>query len=89
MKDALETTDEITKLIKCSPHREAFFQSLKEKLPAGCAGIKVLSPMRWIVKADALLSITNNFKTLKHTWEEVVEVEDDIETSARICFSPQ
>ena len=30
MKEALDTTREITKLIKCSPRREAVFQSLKD-----------------------------------------------------------
>lgn len=47
MCDALETTHEITKLIKYSPQREAIFQKLKESLPSESpstsAGIRVLS----------------------------------------------
>ena len=47
MRDALETTHEITKLIKYSPRREAIFQKVKESLPLespNCsAGIRVFS----------------------------------------------
>ena len=34
MCDTLETTHEITKLIKYSPQREAIFQKVKERLPS-------------------------------------------------------
>lgn len=61
MKDALDTTYEITKLIKYSPRREGIFQTLKETLPVGSTpGIRVLCPARWTVRADSLLSITRN-----------------------------
>ena len=43
MKDALDTTWEITRLIKYSPCRDAIFQHLKETLPTGSTlGIRVL-----------------------------------------------
>ena len=47
MKDALDTTREITKLIKYSPERDGIFQKLKETLLVGStSGIKVLSALQ-------------------------------------------
>ena len=45
MRDALDTTHEIIKLIKNSPHREGIFKRLKENLPGMYStGIRVLCP---------------------------------------------
>ncbi len=75
MKDALETTHEITKLIKYSPRREAIFKAHKEDLPdKSSQGIRVLCPTRWTVRADTLKSILVNFGTLQDTWEDAVVV---------------
>ena len=85
MKDALDTTHEITKLIKYSPHREAIFKGLKEDIPGESnPDIRVLCPTRWTVKANALASIMSNFETLKLTWEKAVNVLRDTETKSRI-----
>ena len=84
MKDALETTHEITKLIKFSPRREAIFQVVKQDMPGTSSGIRVLCPTRWTVKADALASIMSNFEALQITWEEAVDVVSDTEVKARI-----
>ena len=84
MKDALETTDEITKLIKYSPRREGIFQRIKNLSATNCPGIRVLCPTRWTVRAGALASISNNYECLQKTWEESLEVVKDTETKARI-----
>ena len=56
MKDALDTSYEITKLIKYSPRRERISQTLMENLPAGTTpGTRILCPTRWTVRADSLL----------------------------------
>ena len=69
MCDALETTHEITKLIKYSPRREAIFQKVKERLPSESpstgAGICVLCPTRWTVRAVSLKSVIDNFDVPK------------------------
>lgn len=61
MKDALDTTHEITKLIKFSPRRDAIFHVLKAENDKASnshtAGIRVLCRTRWTVRADSLLSI--------------------------------
>ena len=86
MQDALDTTHEITKLIKNSPRREGIFKRMKENLPGMCStGIRVLCPTRWTVRADALTSVLQNFEASQETWEEAVEVVCDTEMKARIC----
>ncbi len=78
LKDALETTYEITKLIKFSPRREAIFLGVKQDTPGTpLAGIRLLCPTRWTVRADALASVTSNFQVLQQTWEESIEVVSD------------
>ena len=84
MKDSLEITQEITKLIKHSPRRDVIFQRLKETLPVGSTpGIRVLCRTRWTVHAESVNSITTNYKTLEKTWEEALQVTQDTETKAR------
>ena len=67
LKNALETTHEITKHIKYSPRREAIFRTMKEDLSPLSSGIQVLCPTRWTVRAEALTSIMNNFEALQRT----------------------
>ena len=75
MKDALDTTHEITKLIKYSPRREGIFRSLKDTLPSSSTpGVRVLCPTRWTVRADSLLSIVTNYEALQSTWDEAVTI---------------
>ena len=49
MRDALDTTHEITKLIKKSPAHDAMFQELKVQCESvsSSPGIRVLCPTRW------------------------------------------
>lgn len=84
MKDALETTHEITKLIKYSPRREGIFQRMKSLSASNSPGIRVLCSTRWTVRAEALASITSNYDCLQKTWEECLDVVKDTETKARI-----
>ena len=88
MRDALDMTHEITKLIKYSPRWKAIFRDLKQgsEMSAGShsPGIRVLCPMRWTVRADSLASIVNNYDLLQCTWEEAIEVARDTEMKARI-----
>ncbi len=84
VKDALNLTQEIAKLIKYSSRREGIFKSIKEARLDDTSGIRVLCPTRWTVRADALASITNNFKALMLTWEETAKVVKDTDTKCRI-----
>ena len=88
IKNALATTHEITILIKFSPRREDIFRNLKKYHDSihDChsAGIRLLCPTRWTVRADALASIISNFEVLLQTWEEAIDAVNDTETKARI-----
>ena len=85
MKDALDTTYEITKLIKYSPRRDYILHKLKEDMPSSSTpGIRILCPIRWTVKANSLASIIGNYEGLQCTWEETVLVTEYTESKARI-----
>lgn len=85
MRDALDTTREITKLIKYSPRRDGIFQKLKESHATNSTpGIRVLCPTRWTVRADSLASIINNYEVLESTWVAALQVSTDTEAKARI-----
>lgn len=88
IKNALETTHEITKLIKYSPRREGIFKEIKSTSSATgdnhSPGVRVLCPTRWTVRADSLASIIYNYAALQHTWEEAMDVARDTESKARI-----
>ena len=59
----MDTTHEITKLVKKSPARDAMFKKLKVQCESvsSSPGIRVLCPTRWTVRANALQSIVNNY----------------------------
>ena len=82
MKEALETTHEITKLIKFSPHRDNVFRKIKEDMAPGSPGVRILSPTRWTVRADSLASVIDNYDVLLLTWEEAFS--KDTESKSRI-----
>ena len=73
MQEALDITREITELVKLSPRRGSVFQRLKDEIASQDAGIRLLCPTRWTVKAEALESIVDNFEVLPNLWEESLE----------------
>ena len=50
LKDALDTTSEISKLLKLTPKREALFKKSKEDLALEFPGFRTLCPTRWTVR---------------------------------------
>lgn len=48
MKDALDTSYEVIKLVKKSPRRDAALQKIKEQLSEDTMGIRVLCPTRYV-----------------------------------------
>ena len=84
MEDTLDTTYEITKLIKKSPKREVLFRKFKDEVKPGSTGIRTLCPTRWTVKAEAFTSISENYQALQQTWEEAKRATKDTEMRARI-----
>ena len=86
LRNALDVTKEITKLIKESPRREAIFKKLKDAqdLTKASPGIRILCPTRWTVKADAFDSILQNYSVLQDVWEESLEYVKDLDMRGRI-----
>ena len=84
MKDALDTSYELIKLVKKSPRRDAILQKLKEQMPNDSPGIRVLCPTRWTVRAQALHSILANYEVLQSLWDESLEIVKDTEMRSRI-----
>ena len=84
MKSTLDTTHEITKLVKYSPRRESLFNVIKDEIAPGNIGIRTLCPTRWTVKADTMKSIVNNYSVLQELWEQAISIVHDTETIARI-----
>ena len=53
LKDALDTTSEVSRLIKFSPKRDTLLEKLKDSLAPDTPGFRVLCPTRWTVRAAA------------------------------------
>ena len=84
MKNALDTTFEITKLIKKSPKRDIAFNRIKSAMASDSPGIAVLCPTRWTVRADALESILKNYNALQALWVESIDSAKVTDMKARI-----
>ena len=63
LEDTLDTTLEISKLLKYLPKREALFKTLKQKLAPGTPGFRTLCPTSWTVR-PACPSVTDMLKVL-------------------------
>lgn len=84
LRDTLDTTFEISKLIKFSPRRDAIFERLKAEISPGTPGFRTLCPTRWTVRASSLESVLKNYTVLQALWEESIEIVTDSETRARL-----
>ena len=84
MRDVLDTSYAIVKLIKKSPRRDAMLKNLRQQLPETTPGIRVLCPTRWTVRAKSLQSIIDNFNVLQELWDESLDVVKETEMRATI-----
>ena len=84
MRDALDTSYELIKLVKKSPRHDATLHKLKEQMPDHSPGIRVLCPTRWTVRVQALQSILANYEMLQLLWEESLDFVKDTEMRSRI-----
>ena len=84
MKDCLDTSWELVKLIKFSPKREAMLRELKEQTGSDAPGVRTLCPTRWTVRAGSLASIVANYDNIQLLWETAVCATSDTEMKARI-----
>lgn len=83
LKDALEITFEVSKLVKYSPKRDVLFENLKSKLAPDTPGFRVLCLTRWTVRAISLQSVLDNYSVLQELWEESKDKASDLSVKAR------
>ena len=84
MSDTLNTTSEISKLLKFSPRRDVAFEKLKSELAPNVPGFRTLCPTRWTVKGESLQSVVDNYAVFQDLWEEVKSITADSDARARI-----
>ena len=80
MQNALDTTRQITQLVKGSTKRDTVFRHIKENLTPDAPGIRVLCPTRWTVRAEAFQSVLLNMESLTQLCEETIETLKDSKT---------
>ena len=85
VKDVLNTTFEISKLLKYSAKRNAAFKKIKDEISPTEPGFRTLYPTRWTVKADSLGSVISNYSVLQASLDTFTDMASwDMEMSARI-----
>ena len=65
LKDALDTTSKISKLLKFSPKREALFKKFKEDFAPEFPGFRTLCPTKWTVRGGSLQGVIDNWNVLQ------------------------
>ena len=85
VKDALETTHEITRHIKYSPKRNAKLKQIRKSSEGQLqCWIWLLCPTRWTTRADATTSVISNYSVLHEWWDWSLDNCTVIEMKARI-----
>ena len=72
-RDAMDITNEVSKVVKFLPKRNAIFDKLKEELSPDTPGFRVLCPTHWTVRAKSLQSLQDNCSVLQKLWEFVLD----------------
>ena len=65
VKDALDSTFELSKLLKYSVKRKGTFKTIKEQIVPSDPGFQTLCPTRWTLRADSLASVVANYPVLQ------------------------
>ena len=73
-----------SKLVKFSPRKGQLFDEMKDDIAPGTAGVRVLSPTRWTVRAGSMLSFIQNYTVLNELWDKACSVVGD--TQAIACI---
>ena len=60
LKEALDTTSKISKLLKVSPKGETLFKKFKEDFAPKFSGFRTLCPTRWTVRGGSMQSVIDN-----------------------------
>ena len=84
IRNAFDTAQEITNLVKKSPRRDALLSRLKHELALPSPGIRALCPTRWTTNAECLGKILSNYEVLFTLWEESLQYVKETDMKCRI-----
>ena len=84
LRDALDTTSEISKLLKYSLKRDRMFEKLKAELAPKTLGFRVLCPTRWTVRVASLQSVIDNCIPFHELWDGSLETNLESEVKLRV-----
>ena len=69
IRNALDMTFELSKLMMYSSRRNATYKKMKNELSPGQPGFRTLCPTRWTVRADSLACVEANYSVLQNSLE--------------------
>ena len=89
---SLDTSYEITKLVKFSPKRDSHLRKIHEEeyfaneetCSSKCTTLRLFSETRWTVRASSLMSIYENYEELEELWHWCLLEYKDREAKARV-----
>ena len=89
VRDAHDTVNEITKLVRKSPKRDSHLEKMKsemsdEEQEKNAPRVLSFCPTRWTVRGKTLDSILQNYSSLQNMWEWALENCTDTDMKARI-----
>ena len=91
LQDTIDTTFELTKLIKFSPKRDAVLCNLQSQINNEAfedfvkpPQVTPFCPTRWTICADCLNAVIENYDQLQELWEWSLQNSNDTETKPRI-----
>ena len=95
MIGSLDTSNEITKLVKFSPkhdshlrnfHKEEYYEN-EENSSSKFTRLRLFNGTRWIVRASSLTNIYENYQELEELWRQCLTEYKDREEKARVLGS--
>ena len=83
LKGSMDSTYNISILIKKSPKKDAMLQKIRKEISLEYPGFRVLCPTRWTVRAESMKSILDNWVALQQVWDESLDgnLEPEIKSS--------
>lgn len=85
LRNAIDMTLELPRLLKYSSKGNATYKKLKEELSPGEPGFRTLCPTRWTMRADFLARVEANYCVLQNSLDEFFRIaRKDLETSVKV-----
>ena len=93
--ESLDTSNEITKLVKFSPKRDSHLRKIhegeyyenKENSSSKFTTLRLFSRTRWTVRASSLTSICKGYQELEELWRRCLTEYKDRDAKAQVLGS--